>query len=299
MKLIHQEDIDKERWDKLVLSDQGASIYCQSVFLDSLAENWSLLIDDNYSCGLPIPFTVRLGVKGIYTPNFIRTVDWVGLTENNRLETISKAESILKKNFKLASLRMLGNHFSRSNSEWVFQELVGEIKLNSQAKRSCKKFQKSDFIIERVELNDVLSIVSEELMDKVASLRIIDIERFESFLHAYPKAQMHVFGTKKKDEILGGLIFIEWKNTFHYVKGGARKEAKDQGAMYAMMEFAINHALSQGMKIDFGGSNVKGVQQFNAAFGGVDVPYFEWKWDHSPFWFKSLKALKNKRNSSN
>lgn len=296
MKLIPKDTIDRARWDNLVLKDANASIYCQSLFLDHLAENWMLLINEDYSCGIPIPFTVRLGVKGIYTPNFIRTVDWVGLTENNRLETIAQAESILKNNFKLASLRTLKNHFSTSSDEWVFQELEGTIKLNSQAKRSCKKFQKSDLTIELVELNTVLPIVSEELMEKVVSLRIIDIQRFESFLESFPEAKMKVFGTKRKDEILGGLIFIEWKNTFHYVKGGARKEAKDQGAMYAMMEFAIDYGLSKGLKIDFGGSNVKGVRQFNAAFGGVDVPYFEWKWDNSPFWFKTLKALKNKRN---
>ena len=299
MKLIKQEDIDKVRWDKLVLSDKGASIYCQSVFLDHLAENWMLLVNDDYSCGIPIPFTIRLGIKGIYTPNFIRTIDWVGLKDANRSEISTQAESILKKHFRLAQLKTLDNVFLHSKSGLVFQELKGKLSLNSQAKRSIKKFQKSDLTLENVQLAEVLPIITQELVDKVKNLNSTDIHRFESLLHAYPNAQLWVIGTKKDADILGGLVFMYWKNTLHYVKGGARREAKDLGAMYAMMDMAINEALSNNYQIDFGGSNVKGVRQFNTAFGGQDVPYYEWKWDQSPVWFKWLKALKNKRNSSN
>ncbi len=299
MKLVKQENIDRNRWDNLVRNDEHATIYSQSVFLDQLAENWMLLVNDDYSIGLPIPFTIRLGLKGIYTPNFIRTIDWVGLTKENELSVISEAETLLKNSFKFANLNMLSASFSLMESTRVFQQLEDKVVLNSQAKRSIKKFQKSNLKIQKVELHDVIGIISGELKEKVKSLNSNDMNRFEALLNHYPKENLWVLGVVGENHVQGGLVFIQWNNTFHYVKGGTLKSAKDSGAMYAMMEFAINFAVENNFTIDFGGSNVAGVRQFNCAFGATDVSYSEWKWDNSPMWFRWLKAIKNKKKSSN
>lgn len=294
MKLLDQKNIDRKRWDNLVLLSDDATIYNQSIFLDELAENWMLLVNDEYTIGLPIPFAIRLGVKGIYTPNFIRTIDWVGLNSENQQQIILEAESILKEKFKSAHLKMVETHFEGMSSDLMFQEVQDVLSMNSQAKRSIKKFIKSNLVIQNVQIQQVLTVVSEELTEKVKDLNENDINRFESLLTTYPAEKLWVIGVLENNEVVGGLVFIKWKNTFHYVKGGARKSAKDLGAMYAMMELAIKYAFDQNLKVDFGGSNVAGVRQFNAAFGGKDVNYSEWKWDNSPFWFKLLKKLKNR-----
>lgn len=294
MKLLDQKNIDRKRWEDLVLRNEDATIYNQSIFLDELAENWMLLVNDEYTIGLPIPYTIRLGVKGVYTPNFIRTIDWVGLNNANQQQIISEAQSILKQNFKLVHLKMIKPSFDGMSTDLIFQEVQGVLSMNSQAKRSIKKFLKSDLTIQNVQIEQVLTVVSEELTEKVKDLNENDINRFEALLTSYPTEKLWVLGVLENNEVVGGLVFIKWKNTFHYVKGGARKSAKDQGAMYAMMESAINYAFDQNLKVDFGGSNVAGVRQFNTAFGGTDIHYSEWKWDNSPFWFKLLKKLKNR-----
>lgn len=296
MKLIEQSNIDRTRWDQLVSNDENASIYNQSIFLDKLAENWSLLIDDDYSVGLPVPFTIRLGVKGIYTPNFIRTLDWVGLNGDNKKLVLTQSTAILKSKFKLCQLRMLTTPFIGMNSELVFQKLSFSASLNSQAKRSIKKFEKSNLKIQEVGIESILPIITEELGLKVAGVKEIDLNRFESLLKNYPSSKLTLIGVSENDCVLGGLIFIRWKDTLHYVKGGVRKEAKHNGAMYAMMDAAIKIALKENLIVDFGGSNVSGVRQFNCSFGAEDVHYSEWKWDHSPLWFRCLKSLRIKKS---
>ena len=78
MELISKNNIDRKRWDQLVESTPGATVYNRSLFLDALAEDWCVVIIGEYQAGMAIPFTRRMGVKGIYTPNFIRSLNWLG-----------------------------------------------------------------------------------------------------------------------------------------------------------------------------------------------------------------------------
>ena len=82
----------------------------------------------------------------------------------------------------------------------------------------------------------------------------------------------------------------------HYIKGGARTDAKEEGAMYAMMQEAIQYALENQCVLDFGGSNVSGVQRFNKSFGAKDIFYHSLHWDTTPKWFRWIKAIKKGLN---
>lgn len=293
MQLIKQSEINREKWDALVINSPKATIYNQSLFLDALAENWMLLTNDDYSAGLPIPFTIRAGVKGIYTPNFCREFSFIGFANLSDSE-ITQSIQLLQNEFKFCSLNLVENYFQGQVEQKVFQQLSSIQSLNSQAKRSCKKFEKSGLILEKTIVDTVLPIVSEELLAKVKSLRKIDLDRFEQMIYSLPIDQLLVLGVKDENQWLGGLIFIHWKNKLHYIKGGAKELAKNDGAMFAMMNNMINYTVENQLELDFGGSNVEGVQRFNKSFGATDQQYLEWKWNHSPKWFLLLQKLKSR-----
>ena len=84
MNIIEREHIDIEKWNTLVTSSPGASLFSHSAYLDSVAENWCVLVDDDYSNGMALPYTIRMGVKGIYTPKFSRYLEWLHLTEEKK-----------------------------------------------------------------------------------------------------------------------------------------------------------------------------------------------------------------------
>lgn len=293
MQLIKKSEVNRDKWDTLVNKSPESTIYNQSVFLDVLAENWMLLINDDYSAGLPIPFTVRLGVKGIYTPNFCREFCFIGFDHLSESE-IAEALRLLENEFKFCALNLSENYFKIQVAQKVFQMLTSSQTLNSQAKRSFKKFEKCGLILERTTLDAVLPIVSKELITKVKSLKKIDLDRFEQMIHSLPTDQLLVLGVKDENQWLGGLIFIHWKNKLHYIKGGAKEVAKNNGAMFAMMNQMIDYAFQHQLEVDFGGSNVEGVKRFNKSFDAMDQEYIEWKWNRSPKWFSLLQKLKKR-----
>jgi len=291
MQLVNKSAINREKWDALVNNTTNATIYNQSVFLDVLAENWLLLVNDDYSAGIPIPYTIRLGVKGMYTPNFCREFCFLGVDKLTNSD-LKQSLELLKKEFSYCTINLSDNYFDEPVSERVYQTLSGNPILNSQAKRSLKKYEKSDLYIERTELKNVLSIISDELSSKVKSLKPIDLLRFEQLIQSIPTQQLFILGVKNNHEWLGGMVFTLWKNKLHYLKGGCVELAKQEGAMFAMMQYAIDHTWHNDLLMDFGGSNVEGVQRFNKAFGAMDLTYFEWSWNNTPLWFSSLIKLK-------
>ena len=81
MKLIYRNEIDLEKWDALVRSKSDAAVFSLSSYLDAVAENWCVYVDEKYTKGIAVPFTKRLGVKICYTPNL--SLIWNGLVHKN------------------------------------------------------------------------------------------------------------------------------------------------------------------------------------------------------------------------
>lgn len=71
-------------------------------------------------------------------------------------------------------------------------------------------------------------------------------------------------------------FFIRTGRTLLFVHGGATEAGKKSGAMYLVMDQAVQYGREQGLAVlDFGGSNVQGVADFYRGFGAEDQTYYE------------------------
>ena len=78
MKIVEREHIDIHKWDDLVALSKDATLFSLSHYLDAVAENWCVLVDENYSKGIALPYSIRLGIKCLYTPIFSRYTELLG-----------------------------------------------------------------------------------------------------------------------------------------------------------------------------------------------------------------------------
>ncbi|MFN5909909.1 MAG: hypothetical protein ACK45H_01115, partial [Bacteroidota bacterium] len=96
MKIIERADLNTYKWDALV-ERSGGTVFSCSFYLDAVAENWCVLVDDSYTMGMALPYTVRAGQRMLCTPVFVRYLEWFG-TEYAELS------NLLKKYFKRADI---------------------------------------------------------------------------------------------------------------------------------------------------------------------------------------------------
>ncbi|MCH2232105.1 MAG: hypothetical protein MK105_17340 [Crocinitomicaceae bacterium] len=289
MKILSRENIDISRWDKLVAETESSSVFSFSWYLDATAENWSVLVDDKYSSGMALPFSIRLGVKLLYTPIFVRYIEWLGAPIN-----FVEAQNIILAEFKNVSVSMKQPILGSDRDEFIFQSIpVSEIRtLSSQAKRSLKKAENKG--IQAASSSNYMHI------EKVVKTELVG--KYQGIDNVSIKALVKLFAAGKSNSAIkvfeigesGGIVCLENESSVLYLKGTVSKDMKDIGGMYACVDEAIKYAKSKNKIFDFGGSRIEGVKRFNHNLGGVDQKYYNYTIDNAPIWFKLARRIRNK-----
>lgn len=292
MRFIQREHIDCAKWDALVKSDSTVSVFSLSTYLDAVAENWCVFTDEQYTKGIALPFTKRLGVKTCYTAVFLRYVEWIG----EQTIQFDKLISILQAEFPAGQLCIKQDALGYSREEFVFQHLPFSIErtINSQAKRMLSKAEKKQYqLVEVDSTQDIQDIITEELPQKIASINDTSLSTLEKLTRQLKNEnRLRIIAIRDQTITIGGLYLVDFNDTILYLKGAFTKDAKNAGAMYFAMNEAIKQAQAAGKKFDFGGSKVEGVRRFNVNLGGHDQVYFSYEWNNAPFWFKLMKKAR-------
>lgn len=287
MVLRKREEIDVEKWNLLVDQTPGSSFFSYSWYLDAVAENWSVLTDEEYSFGIALPFSVRMGVKTLYTPIFIRALEWLGTSiESEKVKDV--VDSLFPNRSFCVKQPVLG-----SESEHLeYQEVLRDDswKINSQAKRMLKKAEKAEFIIQETDTYEfVFQVIQSELIGKHEGLDEKSQGRLEQlFVHAKAEGKLRSYVI----EGVGGIVCLVDDQKTMYLKGAVYEEGKSNGAMYALLNKAIEQTREEGRYFDFGGSRVPGVKRFNRNLGGTDAFYERYVRDASPIWYKFVKSTR-------
>jgi hypothetical protein len=296
MHFLQREDIDCEKWNRLVDQTPNAQIYNKSFFLDILAENWCIYTDDNYSKGLVIPYSTKLNVKLAYTPNFIRSFDVLGDDSAGLL-----SDFIQKDVFKFKSGNLIfnvqNNPYLSSNKKYQEILYMDDFEMNTLSKRMLKKFNSFDYVMEEsVSLDQILTFLKTELFPRINNLKNKDFNLFSELLKELKK--QGVLKTNcvldKDHELIAVAVFMEYKNKVTYVKGVATNDSMKNGAMYAVLYNQIVKSRELHFDFDFGGSNLDSIAQFYKNLGGKDHYYSSFEWGKLPRYYKFIRGIYHK-----
>lgn len=275
----------KAEWDQLV-SLHRCSVFSESAYLDATTENWSILYSDDFKSGMACPYVVKGGIKILVTPFFNRFMEWLG-------EPVPEQELIaaLKSEFPVADLQV-GRGLSLNQR--IYQQLdPRKLKLNQQAKRSLNKA--ADFAVTREEnIPAMMDLLQNELQNRIHGINEQTLPILEKLVNNYTGKRLGQFNLLEGDIWLGGIWILETDSTILYLKGTTNEEAKKSGGMYKLMLSAIEYAASKEKIVDFGGSNVDSVRRFNLNFGAEDVVYSHISWNNAPFWWRTMKKIRDK-----
>lgn len=295
MNVVSRKDLDDSKWNFLVLNTKGSSIFSHTSYLDSVAENWCVLVNESYSSGMALPYTIRFGVKNLYTPNFSRYIEWLYLDAENK-QIPKDLFKQLQFYFKVASFNSRFIIHEKFNAFFVHQINDGLKEYNKLSKRMLKKFENSQYTINNSSKKEqVLAFINHNLSRKVLHLNRLDYERLENLINALQKENLLTIKAvyDENGEIEGGCFFVEQNDSILYLKGACSLKSQNTGAMYALMNEGILYAKSKKKFFDYGGSRITGVRQFFMNIGGYDKKYYYYQWNKSPFPFKTAFFLKN------
>lgn len=287
MKIIEREHIRIDLWNSLVANTPESGFFSYAWYLDATAENWCVLVNEDYSAGIALPFTKKLGVELLYTPIFVRYVEWLGDSSFSK-----EANRLIRERFSNMHISIRTKLLGVGYEEYVYQEIrsVNERKLGSQGKRMLNKAAKNELsVLVEDDYHPVLDIVKSELKGKFEGIDSTSLLALEKLFEAGSAQGVLKTYTLKNE---GGIVCFENKHSLLYLKGTVSSKMKEKGGMYLALNMAIVHALTENKVFDFGGSRVEGVKRFNHNLGGSDVHYYCYKLDRTPFWFKFARRIK-------
>jgi len=287
VKIIEREHIDENKWNALVDRTPDASFFSHTWYLDATAEQWCALVNEDYSAGIALPFSKRLGVETLYTPIFVRYVEWLG--QKQELESAAK---IIRERFTNMHISMRQKMLGVGYEEYVYQEIGKntERKIGSQAKRMFKKAEKNGLAIHQsTDYSSISKVVGAELKNKFAGIDKNSLLALDKLFAAGQNENVLKAFTIGEE---GGIVCFEKGDRILYLKGTVTHETKSNGGMYLALNTAIESALEQKKTFDFGGSRSEGVMRFNHNLGGEDVEYYSYKVDKTPFWFKFARRIR-------
>ena len=290
MKIVDRENLDVARWDWFVHDYPEASFFSCSWYLDAVAENWCVIVNDDYTAGMALPYTVRMGTKILYVPIFSRYVTPIGDFTEDDINLIKKQFSVRE----IATSSKLFDDYSGRIHQVIEPE--EERTLSSQGKRSIKKSLKNLVRVEMTkDYSNVLSAIKEELKGKFQGVDETSVARLEKLLAAAAEHKVLQVVEVSADGEKGGVCCLMNKHSVLYVKGACPESLKNKGGMYLALDMAIGLAMATNLPFDFGGSNVEGVRRFNMNLGGKDKSYYFHECNEGPLLFKIARKLKRRR----
>lgn len=291
LKIVNRSELDVQKWDNLHARTSDAAIFSASFYLDALAENWCVLVDDDYTVGVALPYTVRARRKILYTPIFVSYLEVLG-----SIPSTLPLKKIILKQFKTIEIEFKHAILGPPSELFVMQLLDENTKRKGQVNRMLNKSNRAELeIVQSENWHIVFKVISDELKGKFSGMTDQSLERLRmAYSEATDRNLVRVFEIRNAAACLGGVICLEKNGQLLYSKGATGDDVRENGGMYAAIDAAIAYAKEHDLSFDFGGSRVEGVRRFNLAFGGVDVDYCSYRIDKSPRWFRWVRRLKRR-----
>ncbi|MFM7386833.1 MAG: GNAT family N-acetyltransferase [Bacteroidota bacterium] len=274
--IIPNAQLDKERWDERVLAVQPQGFFfLLSWYLDVVAPGWEGYVFGAYEGIYPIVPHQKLGVSYTHMPFLTRSFVPIGFNEQ---QTAQLSQHLAQ---RFSYLQLAGVSLEEPVDEHV--RLFKALDLNNFSLAQCsenhrrqyKKAAQQGFELETsVNPEGLISLFRKVKGAEFTHLKDADYAVLARLMvEANRRGVLRQFSLWEKGELVGAAAYLEVKGQALYVKGAITPEAMKVGGMVYLHVEAMKAFSVRCTHLDFGGSNAKGLGDFNRKFGARDVEY--------------------------
>jgi hypothetical protein len=297
---IKRKDLEVEKYDACIENSLQSRVYAFSWYLDIVADNWDVLVLDDYKAVMPIPWKKKYFIRYVHPPLWLLELGVFSLDANinfqiffktlfrafrfveSRLNTDMKidADSVFlePKEMQVLSLEQgydaVFNNYRKDRKKDLAKankldltekwkdSAVNLITLfkNNVGKRT-PNIQESDYII----LKKLMTICIEKRVGEVLS--IYDNE----------------------NHIVASGFFLKHKKTVTILVSSTDFKNRKNGANTFLIDKAIQEYEKDFDIFNFGGSSMQSIAKYFLSFGGNSLNYQQIKLNTLPFLFKLFK----------
>jgi hypothetical protein len=270
---LKRKDIDIVKYDACIEAALNSRIYAYSWYLDIVADNWDVLVLNDYEAVMPLPWRQKYFIKYIYPPAWTQQL---GVFSNFKIEAYIVRQFInaIPKKFKKITVQFnaendVSSFKTEKRTNYIlkldksFEEIYKGF--NKNRKRDLKKAETEKYSIDKeISADEFLYFYLNE--PKNYQLRHEQITTIKALLKANNKA-VYIWGIRVDEKLIASIVWLKDANRITYILPIATIQAKEKGLPTLLISNLIKEYQNSGLMLDFEGSMIEGVADFYRSFG--------------------------------
>lgn len=279
IKYIKRKDIDINKYDACIENSVQSRIYAFSWYLNIVADNWDVLVLDDYEAVMPIPWKQKYFIKYITQPYFCQQL---GVFSKSKIDEIIEKKFINKIPFfyfKITLNLNSGNYPNKSSIEKknYILSLKDDYdslfrKFSKTRKQRVKSGYKNELKISKVSIDSLLEIHKKNYSYEGFSIEIIS--KLSSFIVNYNKGEL--LGVYKEDKLLGGGLFLKSEKKIIYIYSSFDEDGRKYQAASFLINYIIKSNTKSNLILDFEGGNIPSIAAFFKSFGALPEKFYQY-----------------------
>ena len=283
IQYIYRKDIDVSKYDRCIAKSLQSRVYAYSWYLDVVAENWDVLVLNDYEAVMPLPWKQRYLIKYITQPYFTQQLGVFSIetiTENQIEDFLNQIpKKYLKIILQFNSHNELSRNISKKNNyildlDTSYKEIYKGF--SKGRKHAIQQGIKKQLEITNISFKELLIVAKENYSN--LGLNDLDYQTLSNLINTLEnRGKIILIGVKEENVLIGGSIFILDVDRIIYLFSAISKKGKEKQVASFLLNSIIEKYAELKKTLDFEGSMNKGIATFFKSFGSKNEPYSVFK----------------------
>lgn len=301
IRLVKRKNLDVEKYNTCIANSIQSRIYAYSWYLDIAAENWDVLIQNDYEAVMPLPWKSKFGFKYVYTPFWLLEL---GIFSKKNMVHVTSFLNLLKKHFKYVNLRLNTDNyedFSKSNyPEKQMQKLLLNVDFSTLQNKSRKDRRKDLQKAKKYNLKEkwvtnydsLIHLFKHNVGKRTPYIKNSDYKTLEKLIqYCLDHNRGEVQNVYDLDNnLVAAAFFLKNKETVTILVSSTDFRNRNNGANTFLIDRAIYKYCSDFKYFHFGGSSIKSIAKYFKSFGAETYSYNQLEINNLPWFVKLFKS---------
>jgi hypothetical protein len=298
IRFLRRIEIDNLKWDNCVQKSPAGHLYACSWHLDSIAGNWSGLVQNDYEAVMPLPERRKFGVNYIYQPIFSQQLGIYSPSQilqgqlSEFIQSLPRTYKFVETNLNFTNCVSTDGHeiTPRINYELELRSSYAAIEkgYSSNTRRNIKKAINEITLSDTIDIGELLSLKRSVDTFRRSDSHYLRIERY--MLAVMQKSGGEIIGARVKEHLVAAAFFAHFGKRIYYFIPASNAEGKNLSAMYGIIDHVIRKNASSHLILDFEGSVIPGIARFFRGFGAAGINYCNLRINRLPWPVKWIKG---------
>ena len=276
---VKREDLEVEKYNNCIENSIQSRIYAFSWYLDIIADNWDVLVQDDYEAVMPVPWKQKYFIKYVTQPFFCQQLGVFSKHEISNEVIRNFIKEIPNKFFRISLQLNAENSIDserlvKKNNYVLALNKTSEVLIagfSNNRKRDLKKAIASSLIIdEDISVKEFFKfyLLNDKYYDKHNSIKNV----LENILQI-KNGSLKLYGIRSNGVLISCVLLLDDMKRVTYLVPVHNNLSKKNGAMTLLITTIIKKYQNSDYILDFEGSMVKGVASFYKSFGAEKEVY--------------------------